>query len=277
MGRDEIAGILNPAQLIAAFETSERAIDPRRVAGALRAALLAEPRVSFRGGCRVDHVARLRPGGFAVSFTHDGPRRDGPYDQVVNALWDGRLAIDRTLGIMPNQPWMFRHKFGNRVRVALSASDLPSITMVLGPFGDIVNFGSAGFYLSWYPCGMVATTRDLQPPQGWLDLDDKSRMQVFERSFKQWAAFCPKLRDLTFPCGAVDPSSGVIFAWGETDVDDPDSQLHMRDGIGVQSIDGYHSVNSGKYTMVPYFALQAATRVLGRGVADRDLVEAWAV
>jgi hypothetical protein len=28
-------------------------------------------------------------------------------------------------------------------------------------------------------------------------------------------------------------------------------------------VDGYHSVNTGKYTMVPYLGLRAAERVLG--------------
>jgi hypothetical protein len=276
LDREQLESILDPTHFVGAFETTERAIDPRPIAERLRAAVLTEPRISFHGGCRVDSVARLHRHGFDVCFTQGAAQRSGPYDQVVNALWDGRLAIDRTLGIAPGRNWIFRHKFGNRVSVALRASDLPSVTMVLGPFGDIVNFGSAGFYLSWYPSGMVATSRDVQPAPGWSHLDDAARMEVFARSFDTWSTYCPKLRDLAFSSTQVDPSSGTIFAWGDTDIDDPHSVLHMRDEIGIQSISGYHSVNSGKYTMVPYYALNAAARVLGHDVVTRGLSEAWA-
>lgn len=272
---EQFRSILNPAELVGAFETTEYAIDPRPVAERLRAAVLAEPRITFHGGCRVDRVERVNGRGFVVSFTHDAPGRSGPYDQVVNALWDGRLAIDHTLGIAPGRTWIFRHKFGNRVSVALKPSDLPSVTMVLGPFGDIVNFGSAGFYLSWYPFGMVATSHDMQPAPGWPHLDEAERMDVFARSFEQWSTYCPQLRHLGFSRDQVDPSSGVIFAWGDTDIDDPQSVLHMRDDVGIDSFDGYHSVNSGKYTMVPYFALNAAARVLGHDVVTPGLSETW--
>ena len=57
---------------------------------------------------------------------------------------------------------------------------------------------------------------------------------------------------------AVD--AGVIFAWGATDISDRDSELHRRDA-GVESIDGYHSVNTGKLTTAPLFALDAADAV----------------
>jgi hypothetical protein len=271
LDRTALAAILDPAEFIGAFHTTECAIDPRPVAERLRAAVLAEPRITFHGGCRVERVARLNRGGFTVYFTRDEARREGPYDQVVNALWDGRLTVDRTMGIKPSQNWIFRHKFGNRVTVKLGTDDLPSVTMILGPFGDIVNFGSAGMYLSWYPFGMVASTRDEQPPPGWTDLNASVRLQVFERSFTKWSTFCPKLRDLTFSRDQIDPSSGVIFAWGESDIDDPRSKLHLRDDIGIRSVDGYHSVNTGKYTMVPYFAVNTAARVLGVPTVGRAL------
>jgi hypothetical protein len=86
---------------------------------------------------------------------------------------------------------------------------------------------------------------------------------VFARSFETWRGYCPKLGDLAFVDDAVDPASGVIFAWGETDIDDPKSRLHARYEIGVASMGGYHSVNTGKYTMVPYLAAKAAERVCG--------------
>ena len=55
---------------------------------------------------------------------------------------------------------------------------------------------------------------------------------------------------------------GVIVAWGETDIDDPASELHNRFAIGVTSEDGYHSVDPGKLTMAPLFADRCADRVV---------------
>jgi hypothetical protein len=54
---------------------------------------------------------------------------------------------------------------------------------------------------------------------------------------------------------------GIIFAAGRTDIDDLSSQLHTRTKVGVSSKDGYHSVNTGKYTLAPMFAMQTADRV----------------
>jgi len=263
LSRHEIESILDPVHFAGAFITSELAIDPRPVATRLRAAILDAPRVTFIGGSRVERVRRRKSGSFVVTFDNDGPQEAGPYDQVVNALWEGRLAVDRSMGIEPRQSWIFRHKFGSRVSIPLQPHDLPSVTMVLGPFGDIVNFGANGLYLSWYPFGMVDTNFDIRPPDRWLQIDEPARLDVFHRSLEKWKSFCPKLRELDYPRDRIDPSSGVIFAWGGTDIDDPNSRLHSRYEIGIHSVDGYHSVNSGKYTMVPYLGFKTAERVLG--------------
>jgi hypothetical protein len=255
--------ILDPRSFSAAIMTSELSVDPRRIADRLGAAVLSEPRLSFVGAATVVEVKRRAAGGFDIVFDRDGRQKAGPYDQVINAAWESRLVFDRQLGIAPTQPWIHRHKFGNRVHVPLKADDLPSLTVVLGAFGDLVNYREGGFYLSWYPIGMVAKSFDLAPPTDWNDISDAQRRDVFERSLAHWRALCPKLNELTFPPEAVDATSGAIVAWGQTDVDDPDSKLHDRYQIGVHSVDGYHSVNTGKYTMVPYLGFQAANRVLG--------------
>jgi len=55
---------------------------------------------------------------------------------------------------------------------------------------------------------------------------------------------------------------GVIFAWGETDIDDPEAGC-MK-GIRSASIPSTVITRSTrKYRLVPYLALSAAARVLG--------------
>jgi len=261
LGPTEIEAVLDPSHFATVFWTSELAVDPRVIATRLRSAVLDAPSITFRGHSRVCGLRRDSRGQFHVTL--DDGTEEGPYDQVVNALWSGRLAIDRMMGLEPSRRWIHRHKFGSRIAMSLAPGQLPSVTMVLGPFGDIVNFGANGMYLSWYPTGMVETSFDLEPARGWTDLDPAARLGVFRRSLAEWVRYCPMLGDLTFDDEDIDPASGVIFAWGSTDIDDPDSELHERCTIGVRSVDGYHSVNTGKYTTMPYLALKTAERVLG--------------
>ena len=131
----------------------------------------------------------------------------------------------------------------------------------LGPFGDIVNFGEHGLFLSWYPAGMIATSTALRPPEWDRQLTPETCRDVFQRSLHEWLSRCPALGALEFDETDVEPCAGVIDAWGSTDIDDPQSELHNRHEIGVHSVDNYHSVNTGKYTMAPYLGLKTAERI----------------
>jgi glycerol-3-phosphate dehydrogenase len=57
-------------------------------------------------------------------------------------------------------------------------------------------------------------------------------------------------------------AAGVVVAWGDSDIDKPDSELHRRLDIGVHDHDGYLSVDTGKLTTAPLFAAKVAD-VLG--------------
>lgn len=263
LSRTQMESTVAAEHFVAMFRTSERAVDPRTVAGLLRAAVLAHPRIHCVWGARVTEVARRDGGGIAVSFQKDGDDYVERYDQVANALWHGRLQIDAQMGLGQDHPWLYRYKFANRILVPLSNGDIPSITCVLGPFGDIVNYGRNGLFLSWYPEGMIGTSRALQPPDWERQLTPERRYEVFRRSHAEWVKRCPLLKSLEFRPADVDTGGGVIFAWGDTGIDDPQSKLHERHEIGVYSLGNYHSVNTGKYTMTPYMGMKTAERILG--------------
>lgn len=256
----EMESMLSPEHFVTMFRTSERAVDPRTIAALLRDAAASNPRIHGVWRARVTAVQRKDDGCLAVSFTKDGEAYVESYDQVANALWHGRLAIDATMGLGQDHPWMYRYKFANRVFVPLNG-EIPSITCVLGPFGDIVNYGRNGLFLSWYPEGMIGVSHAIEPRDWERELTPERREEVFRRSLAEWIHRCPALGSLQFR--DVDAGGGVIFAWGNTGVDDPASMLHERYEIGVHSCGNYHSVNTGKYTMTPWMGMKTAERILG--------------
>ncbi len=258
--RADLEKIVDGATFLAVFRTSERAVDPRRVAASLREAVRASPRVRFVANASISSVAWADSGKLVCTFRLGGASFAEPYDQVVNTLWHGRLAIDASLGLAPPSAWLFRYKLGGRLNTPIGPETVPSLTIALGPFGDIVNLGGEGVYFCWYPTGLLGTSRELTPPDWDLSVPSAEQQEVLHRSYETLRTLCPPLGSLHY--GDVEPCGGVIFAWGQTDIDHHDSGLHARHEIGIHSVKNYHSINTGKYTMVPYLGYKAAERVL---------------
>lgn len=257
----EFPADLNPEFIRAVFETTEYAVDPRQIATALRAAIESEPRIDLRLNTRAIAIEEIKHG-FEISLEAENGVYQEQFTDVVNATWFARLALDRPLGISPPGRWSHRYKFGNRILVKAEPA-IPSLTMVQGPFGDVVNFGASGLFLSWYPIGRTDMSLDEVPPD-WANLYSPSeRRNVSLRSFAELKKRCPALESQSFSPDDIDSGGCVIYALGEEDVQHESSRLHERVDIGIQSRGRYHSVDTGKYTLVPYWAIRAADRVLG--------------
>src|SRR5262245_25079548 len=248
----EMAKLVSSDYFLSVFRTSERAVDPRAVGDMLRAAMLANPRIRFIGNTQVSNVAWTDTDRLRVYFRLNGDELTETYDQVANTLWHGRLEIDAKLGLAPQRGWIYRYKLGGWINSPIGPETVPSMTIVLGPFGDIVNFGRRGLYLSWYPVGLIGTSRELKPPEWDITLTSTHRQTVVRHSYEELLKRCPVLRSIKYTESMVDSCGGVIFAWGTTDIDNEDSGLHTRYDIGIHSVRNYHSVNTGKYTMTPY-------------------------
>lgn len=257
----EIPSGLNREFLGSVFETTEHAVDPRPIAAALSEELDREPRISLNVNSTVTAITPQREG-FRVIFYRDGRAEEEKFTDVVNATWYARLPLDRPLGIQPPGPWSHRYKLGNRILVSAS-ENVPSLTMVQGPFGDVVNFGDSGYYLSWYPTGRRGMSTDDVPPDWHGSYSREQRLDVFHQSYREMATRCRALDEISFSDEQVDPGGCVIYALGTEDVDKQETRLHERVEIGIQSRGRYHSIDTGKYTLVPYWALRAADRVLG--------------
>lgn len=258
----ELAAAFDTRRVRAAFQTPEIAIDPEALAAILRAHVRTIPEISLRLRTTVNAVAR-RDQRITVEFESAGVRDREDYDHVVNALWDGRLAIDATLGLVPQRPWLWRVKHFLRVRAPGHGAALPSATIVLGPFGDIVNYRQGDFLLSWYPAGCIGHSTSIKPPDWPLPPDATTTAAIRAGIRAGLAEIVPGIEEISNNnAEASELKGGIIFAWGAVDVDERDSGLHERFEIGITSHGRYHSVDTGKYTTAPLFAEQVVGRIL---------------
>jgi len=261
----EYAPFAAAERLQAGFATVEVSVPVHETAAVLRGAVSAHPGIRPRMGHRVQEVARTASGFRVEGARADGARWSLECDQVVNALWEGRLAIDGGLGLPPTRPWVHRLKYRVMVELPERLRGIPSFTFVLGAYGDVVAYGDGHAYVSWYPECLKGWSADIEPPAGWAPactgrLPRAEQTAIARRVLDAFDRLVPGLAQARVL--AVD--GGVIFAWGSTDITDPTSELHRRDDTGVLSVDGYHSVNTGKLTTAPLFAVEAADRVAGR-------------
>jgi hypothetical protein len=113
---------------------------------------------------------------------------------------------------------------------------------------------------------MVGTSDAIVPPDWGAMFDERQRRAIACATVQALRTYLKALRDVPeahVTAGHVD--GGVIFAWGATDIDDPESELHQRHDIGIRTDGNYHSVDPGKYTMAPMFAVQLGDRLLRCG------------
>ncbi len=248
-----------PGAVEAAIATEEIALDLDAFRTGIVAALAASDRITMHPGRRVESVTRT-PAGFETEGEVVGPSANGvsswqvSSDIVVNCLWDGRMAIDEQVGMVPDGPWVYRHKYRVLARLPDDLADVPALTMTLGPYGDIVPLPDRS-YLSWYPVCRTGFSTDDSPPRSWQESCDGTVGEDVERGLA--AEVCRALEHVVPGVSrseivAVD--AGVVLGSGETDIDDARSGLHERHAIGVKDDDGYFSIDTGKLTCAPLFA-----------------------
>jgi len=251
----------DPTVAIAAFDTPEVAIDPVALARAVNARTKADPRIEIKLQHHVQSVEDT--GGLEVlARTPTGIVRER-YDHVVNALWDGRLLLNARRGLHPGRPWLHRLKYGISFRLPENNGIPLSATFISGPFGEVVSHSNGLTYLTWYPICLRGMSSDYAPPEWATYPSEPLRSQLLEDTLKAMSQFVLCLRSFEAKSlRDVVVKGGVILAWGNTDIYDPQSELHRRFDIGITSIGCFHSVDPGKLTMVPYFADLCADRIV---------------
>jgi hypothetical protein len=259
----ECAAAFDSGSIVAAFATPEVAINPVVLADSVRDALSASPLIEVRCNERVVSVEDT-PAGLEVTTHGLGGSTRQRFDQVVNALWDGRLVIDKDFGIDPPRRWLHRLKYGVSLRLT-SPTLPPSVTIVSGPFGEVVSYGEGLTYLTWYPECLQDISKEIEPPDWPTYPSEPLRSRLIEGTLKALAEIVITLRGLDMTdLAEAHVKGGAIVAWGDSDIYDPQSELHQRYRLGVASSGRFHSVDPGKLTMAPHFAQACADRITSR-------------
>lgn len=242
-------------QRMEVFLTEEAAIDPELLATAVIGAVGDHPAVELLLDTQVLGAAR-RNDSFDVHVVGSDDRRTTVRAPVVvNCLWDDRLRVDATVGIeSPVSTWTYRIK--HQVVVRPRGGTIEPVTMVQGPFGDIVPRADGRVALSWYP---ICRTRLGSAPLPRTD-DPHARAEMASATLAVMSSLYPALEG----ADVLEVRGGMIVAPGAGDIDDPASGLHIRTNAAVHEHDGWWSIDTSKLTLAPLLAHEAATRIEDR-------------
>jgi glycine/D-amino acid oxidase-like deaminating enzyme len=243
----------------AGFRVPERSVNTIWVADRFVEAIEAEPNISVRTStlvAGVDQTEAPRSGPWRIRAE---PGLDEPFDVVVYALWEGRLAVDRSLRLAPEAEWSHRFRLSLFVQTA-TCLKLPCLVLATGPFGDVKNYDGTSFYLAWYPAGLVAQGSDIEPPHVTLPPAEVT----IEATRRGLIAYLPPIQAVFDAAESVKVGGGWVFALGKGSLIDPDASLHRRDRFGISRLGTYFSVDTGKYSVAPWLANKIASEILGR-------------
>jgi glycine/D-amino acid oxidase-like deaminating enzyme len=266
----ELGQICDTPDIVAGFRVPERSVSTLWIADLLVAAVAAEPRIEARWGLRVSGVSRHETGADAPVHVATSDGLDGPYDAVVNALWDGRLGVDAARGLPPPPAWSHRFRRSLFVRTSRPVT-LPSAVIAVGPYGDVKNYNGRDLYLSWYPAGLAVEGTGLEPPPV-PPLDDVARARLIETVLDRLGAMLPSVAALRPVLASVQVEGGWVYAAGRGALDDRRSTLHRRDRAGILRDGRYLSIDTGKYSMAPWIAERLAGELLGAAAAGGPAV-----
>lgn len=181
------------------------------------------------------------------------------FHKVFNCLWEGQKKIDQCMNLESRREDNFRLKFGIMTKPIPELIEIPSITIVNGPYGDYVNFkcdDDQKMYFSWYPISMYGMVINQDIPDEWNQIckgeinKELSGKQIGLHQMKFIQLFKRK-----FLFNEPRLVGGVIVANGKEDINHKKSKLHQRNDIPIEHQDGYYSISTGKFTSGPHNAV----------------------
>jgi glycine/D-amino acid oxidase-like deaminating enzyme len=259
LSKAELALVTDSAVVEGGFMVPERSISTLWVADRFVGALAADSRIESKTAMRVTGMQSQNSLVRGPYFVQTESGTEGPYDAVVNASWEGRLALDSTIGLRPRHKWSYRYRVSLFVRTRRPVRTA-SVLLCTGPFGDIKNYNDRDFYLSWYPSGLLVTGEAVEPPPIPV-LNSSDRQSVIDQVFDQLGRIVPAARVIQSQVECVRLEGGWVFASGQGDLSDRTSTLHQRHRIGIERVGSYFSVDTGKYSVAPWLALRVADAI----------------
>lgn len=256
----ELNTLTGSPDILAGFRVPERSVQTTWIADRFAAAVAAEPRIEVR---MRTHVTAAQPltdnleGVWQVE-TLDGSA--GHYDKVINALWQGRMEIDATAGLPPIGVWTNRYRQSLFLRTREPVAT-PCVIVATGPFGDIKNYNSRDFYLSWYLDGLRAESTAVTPPDP-STLEMPAQGPLTASIFDHLEALLPWVARLRENAERIDVEGGWVFAAGSGQLSNPAATLHRRSEYGVVRRGAYVSIDTGKYSTAPWVARTVAAELV---------------
>lgn len=254
LGASELAAVVGSEQIVAGFRVPERSVNTQWIADRLCQRLIDDPAIELRLGERVLSVAGDESRGRSRWQVRTTDAVDGPFTRVFNALWEGRLAVDQTVGLALPPRWSNRYRLALFLRTDRPVAS-PCAIVATGPFGDVKNYNDRDFYLSWYPAGLVQQNALIAPPFG-AELCKPELAPVSEAVIASLGSLLPWVRDIRERCELMRLEGGWVYAEGEGSLADPSSTLHRRDSYGTRRHRDYLSIDTGKYSTAPWVAEQ---------------------
>jgi hypothetical protein len=254
----------------AAYSSVEYSVSPEKMKAVLKEALKAQS-VKMVFGRNVSKTQRNVPGDDMLGkFRVTSNVGEHDFDVVVNCLWEGRASIDKQLNVDFSSGNNYRFKFGIKFPYMAEYSELPSMTIVNGPFGDFVQYDqNHGMYFSYYPVSLMAMTTNTTLMKEWdalADLNIPSDIEAFQlESHKQaFKSYFPGCGEAAFTCPRL--GGGYILGNGDTDITDLNSELHSRSDFPFVMDDGYISVSTQKFTSAPFNAYILEKAIFGKEI-----------
>lgn len=267
----EWAGMTPSTDIVGAVSVPERSVSTTALAGAFAGAVREQRGITTRWGARVADVVPSAVGGWMVGL-HDiaSPAAArpadrevemvGPWCAVVNALWEGRPAIDARVGLPPAAQISHRYRM-SVFATARRPLGLRSAVVGVGPFGDVKNYDGRHVYASWYPVGLLAYGTETVPPDE-PALDGADRLDLARRTLAGLRPLFPGLPEGDDGWTSIQVQGGWVYATEAGDLADPHAGLHRRDDVGVSAAGSYVTLNTGKYSLGPLLGREAAQAAL---------------
>ncbi|MDO6746264.1 NAD(P)/FAD-dependent oxidoreductase [Gilvimarinus sp. 1_MG-2023] len=243
--------------------TDEFSVYPPQIGALLTAKVMANENITVILKAAVKTVLRLPNGSYSIECEKNKAPLQLQAENVINCLWQNRQKFDAAMGLHYNRPLLTRYKMAITFHGLPDKNLLSSTTFITGPYGDVVNYGDGNYFISWYPACRIGLSKDGDHAQIQSALKNLDKPKLIDNTIRGLAHFYPKVKELLKYKTKAQVGGGYILSWGESDIDDPGSELHKRFQIGFQSVDNWHSLDTGKYCSGPYFAKQLSEHLLG--------------